>query len=234
MLEDTDDATLFSFCQTNSRTAEICRDQNFWRRRYVKKYGEEAARYKPQNRTWRNHYLKTFIDLNSFSGPEWQFSLRGKNPKPWKFFNLIGRWDIKTFPTHKNIFSQEGTNFGDLDERYHNAFYLLNLGDSVTIETSLRTLLNYNLQSWNTGTKNYFSPMDVLQMIYEYYQQPATEEDLNKAMALTEQEDFFVNRDDVISGKLKRADLLGIEHFFHHFIFYSKKGQLVVSLSLDA
>jgi hypothetical protein len=72
------DRELFNVCsQVNKYINYICKDESFWRNRFIKKYGNIAIQYKPENRTWRNHYLQVVIDLERFS----------KNPI--EFFNYI-------------------------------------------------------------------------------------------------------------------------------------------------
>ena len=78
IMEDLDDRSLLEYCLVNRYTSRACADQAFWRRRFVKKYGEMAAQYsssqnsghgvyKPEGRSWRNHYLQVVIDLDKFS-----------------------------------------------------------------------------------------------------------------------------------------------------------------------
>ena len=63
-----DDRSLLNACKTDTRYAKLCRDDQFWRIRYTQQFGEHAAQYKKQDVTWRNHYLKTLIDLENFPG----------------------------------------------------------------------------------------------------------------------------------------------------------------------
>lgn len=75
ILMDVDDETLLNACSTNRELYRICNlDQDFWRNRYVKQYGEEASKYKPKDRSWKNHYMQTYIDLHRFKNPMKFFS----------------------------------------------------------------------------------------------------------------------------------------------------------------
>ena len=70
ILMELDDRDLIQTCATNRELRRICNvDQSFWRNRYVKQYGEEATKYKPEGRSWKNHYMQTYIDLHKFSNP---------------------------------------------------------------------------------------------------------------------------------------------------------------------
>ena len=69
ILSKLDDKDLFSTCLVNKAANKLCNNEDFWRNRFVSKYGELAAKYKPENRSWRNHYLKVIIDLEKFPKP---------------------------------------------------------------------------------------------------------------------------------------------------------------------
>ena len=70
ILMELDDKDLIKTCATNRELYRICNvDQSFWRNRYVKQYDEEAAKYKPEGRSWKNHYMQTYIDLHKFPNP---------------------------------------------------------------------------------------------------------------------------------------------------------------------
>lgn len=67
ILSELDDKSLFQACSVNRYLFRICNaEPSFWRNRYVKKYGEKAAQYKPRERSWKNHYMQTVIDLERF------------------------------------------------------------------------------------------------------------------------------------------------------------------------
>ena len=70
ILMELDDRDLIRTCATNRELRRICNvDQGFWRNRYVKQYGEHAASFKPAERSWKNHYMQTYIDLHKFPNP---------------------------------------------------------------------------------------------------------------------------------------------------------------------
>jgi hypothetical protein len=70
ILMELDDRDLIQTCATNKELYRICNaDQSFWRNRYVKQYGEFAAKYKPEERSWKNRYMQTYIDLHKFPNP---------------------------------------------------------------------------------------------------------------------------------------------------------------------
>ena len=67
ILEQLDDKDLFSICSVNKKSYELCNKEYFWRNRYIKKYGVKASQYKPKEKSWKNFYLQTVIDLQRYS-----------------------------------------------------------------------------------------------------------------------------------------------------------------------
>ena len=67
ILENLEDKDLFQACSVNKELFRICnKEPSFWKNRFVKKYGVHASQYKPADRSWKNHYMKVFIDLQKY------------------------------------------------------------------------------------------------------------------------------------------------------------------------
>ena len=118
IMENLDDRSLLNYCMTNKKGSELCKDEGFWRRRFISKYGENAAKYKPVQRTWRQHFLKILIDLDKFS----------TNPERFLTYILWGG-------TPKNSFYNAGYGGNNIPflqspEWVINNFYLLDLGQA--------------------------------------------------------------------------------------------------------
>ena len=65
---------LVKICATNKRMYEVCNNYpSFWRNKFVKDYGEHAAQYKPKDRSWKDHYMTVFIDLEKFKKDPLEF-----------------------------------------------------------------------------------------------------------------------------------------------------------------
>ena len=64
ILEQMGDRDLFNYCLTNKTSAALCRDETFWRNRFLKKFSpeREALNLKPRNTSWKNYYMKTVVD----------------------------------------------------------------------------------------------------------------------------------------------------------------------------
>ena len=67
IMMDLSNADLVKICATNKRMYDVCNNYpSFWRNKFVKDYGEHAAKYKPENRSWKTHYMQVFIDLQIY------------------------------------------------------------------------------------------------------------------------------------------------------------------------
>ena len=123
IMEKLDDKSLLNLCLTNKRASVLCREQNFWKRRFVSKFGETAAKYKPEQRSWKNHYLKVIIDLDRFS----------ENPVDFLNYIVWGNEGAKNshFVNYGESIINGGIDvspFLDSPEWVMNNFYLLDLG----------------------------------------------------------------------------------------------------------
>jgi hypothetical protein len=93
IMMDLSNEDLVKLCATNKRMYEVCNNYpSFWRNKFLKDYGEHAAKlgfgdsalfpsnlmekernlqtyaskYKPADRSWKNHYMRVFIDLQKY------------------------------------------------------------------------------------------------------------------------------------------------------------------------
>lgn len=68
ILSEVGDRELFTVCDSKDvYIRRICKDENFWKNRLLKKYGQKAVELKPEKRSWKNHYLQITVDLGKFS-----------------------------------------------------------------------------------------------------------------------------------------------------------------------
>lgn len=56
ILSKLSDKDLRNLCMVNKYSQSLCDNDLFWKRRFVNKYGERAVKYKPANKTWKEHY----------------------------------------------------------------------------------------------------------------------------------------------------------------------------------
>ena len=85
------DRDLLNYCSTNKDIYNMCNNDHFWRKRFIKRFGEMAAQYKPKERKWKNHYMRVVIDLDRFSSDPWEFLKYIQwSPKGAEFSKFVG------------------------------------------------------------------------------------------------------------------------------------------------
>lgn len=123
-----DDDTLLSVCATNRYGRELCRNEGFWHKRFLQKYGEMAAKWKPAKRSWKNHYMKVIIDINSYPVPPHILSRVIWDPRGAEYSTFVSASGTQLSP------------FLKADERFLNAFYLMDLGPYFNHQTAHQVL----------------------------------------------------------------------------------------------
>ena len=149
IMKKLDDISLFNFCTTNKYTRDLCQNEDFWRGRFYEKYGEEAPKYKPKDRNWKNHYLQVFIDLDKFS------------KDPMKFLDNI-YWTSKGM---ENSYYKEKSGklvpLNSAPEWVLNNLWLLDLGSNITIHS--------RYDPTKKDTFSHLTPIQLLNIIGEEY-----------------------------------------------------------------
>ena len=56
VLSNLNDRDLLNFCSVNSSANQLCRNESFWRNRFIQNFGGTIAKYKPKNMLWRDIY----------------------------------------------------------------------------------------------------------------------------------------------------------------------------------
>lgn len=120
-----DDRTLLNVRATNKYGRELCQNESFWHKRMLDKYGEMATKNKPENRTWKNHYMQIVIDTHSYSPPAHILSRVIWDPRGPEYSTYV------TPALHKRRFLKA-------PEQFLNAFYLMNLGPDFANKTAFQ------------------------------------------------------------------------------------------------
>jgi hypothetical protein len=132
IMMDLDNSELVKLCATNKRMYEVCNNYpTFWRNKFIKDYGEHAAQYKPENRSWKNHYMTVFIDLQKYQ----------KNPMEF-LYNIFWKSNIDDsyFMDYEN---QQFVPLKQAPEWVTNNLYLLNIDKIKTyMDEGLREYKN--------------------------------------------------------------------------------------------
>ena len=145
IMMDLSNTDLVKICATNKRMYDVCNNYpSFWRNKFVKDYGEHAAQYKPENRSWKNHYMTVFIDLQKFK----------KDPRHFfEFFqNIAWRNNVDESYFIENNEKVKFVPLKEAPEWVMNNLYLLNI-DNIKF-----TDLNGHLQEYINVT-----PIELLQ-----------------------------------------------------------------------
>ena len=121
-----DDRTLLNICATNKYGRELCQNESFWHKRFLQKYGEMAAKHKPEKRSWKNHYMQIVIDTN------WR--------SPAQILSYV-IWDPRGIEYSRYTdFSGYIRPMKEAPEKFLNAFYLMDLGPFFYHKTAYQLL----------------------------------------------------------------------------------------------
>lgn len=108
ILQNLDDKDLFNICLVDKYFRDICKDNFFWYNRFIKNFGQHAAKYKPEKRKWRDHYIKVIRDINYLNnGDIPEISLKPMSAYNWWFFKLVN-WHLDDNIIHIHDFDYEG------------------------------------------------------------------------------------------------------------------------------
>ena len=163
-LENLDNESLLNYCLTNKYASDLCKDDNFWEKRFKNIFGELGTT-KPEKRSWKNHFLTVLYHLGKYE------------EEPWDFFGAIS-WlvnepteDIQYYipPTPKLI--------KDQSEIVRNLYWFSQLGKEITIAYPIDKYqaLTPIERIYKSNTKD-FTPAMVLQLVYDFYKEHLTKE----------------------------------------------------------
>ena len=96
ILQELDDEELFSFCIVNKEANKLCENEDFWRNRFLKRFGKLYA--KDEKRTWKNFYLTILKDFGKEVFPE----MLDKDINRLIKSVTSNRFDGKMYETHDN------------------------------------------------------------------------------------------------------------------------------------
>ena len=179
-----DDQSLGRLCSTQQRMNKYCQDEYFWNKRFTNRFGKIAGQYKPKDRSWRDHYVHVVSDLRTFA------------KDPWSFFNEIN-WNLRD-----NNFEE----LGEGTEKYHNNFWMLNLGKEITLMYPVDPFDELEPIERKYVDETYFTPGKVIELIYKFYQEPITKEELEEQQEVNPFADDYTEND---IGDVLRIDILG-------------------------
>jgi hypothetical protein len=170
ILLDLSNEDLIKVCATNKRMYEICNNySSFWRNKFVKDYGEQGAQYKPENRSWKDHYITVFIDLEKFKKDS------------IKFFDYIAWKENIDNSFFIDIPNKKYSPLKYAPEWVMNNLYLLNIKKLKVMERGQRDMIEYiNIKPieffQKRPAKNHylvgFTPIHLDNIVYTNYTSP--------------------------------------------------------------
>ncbi len=210
ILAELDDNDLFNICLVNKYANKLCQNEEFWKERFMKKFGSTAqkhsSRFKFKNISWRNTYLKMVRDLEFFSNQPWEiFNFISYNVKSdeLKISSYINDQYIIKLPKDDESFLplKNSTSFAQ------NNFWLTNLGNEMTLR-----FLPYGIEIIREYKKDYdfFTPEQVIDIIREFYREPATlaeYEAYKKRMEEIDEETRY-KKSDIEKKRVRRVNLI--------------------------
>lgn len=202
ILDKLSDRDLLNFCITNKSNKKLCDNQDFWRNRFIKRFGDVAGKYKNPNRSWKNHYLIVISDLDEY---------QKNGMSNWEFFNEIS-WHITSKPSNPKRMLESRTNYNDY-EKMVNLYWLLELGNKITINYPIdRYSEMENIEREYVSDKQ-FTPTKVLDIVYEFYQETLTKKEIEEM--IENDVDGFEDADPDID--LQRYQIMGSAIYFEGF-----------------
>ncbi len=200
ILSELNDCDLFSFSVTNKYINQMCKDEYFWRNRFIFRFG----RVEEPRITWRRQYLTVISHLNKWS----------KNP--WEYFNRIS-WSISDSP-YTAI---------DLNKDKY-SFLFLELGKEITLYFPIDRRYRLKFVKRVYTKEKDFVPLEILNIVYKFYQEPiSVEEYIQASVDIRNVGDNTV--DDVLTQKVKRIDIMGGATLFNKFDRYKERYVLFLS-----
>ncbi len=195
---------MFNYCLTNKYAASLCRNEHFWRNRFVQKYGQEAGKYKPENRSWRKHYLKVVSDLDQY--------------EPWEFLQTIS-WDmgdeIKFY--ENEAFDKAPVSLQDSSEFTKNNYWLSNLGNKIKIGFDIDRYSDLPEIVREYRTDKYFTPAQIIDIVRKFYSEKISPKELQEQIDIDNPEAEDYTMEEAQNGEVSRLDLLGGKHYFEGF-----------------
>ncbi len=166
ILSELNDRDLFSFCLADKAVNKMCKDEHFWRNRFVSRFGQLK-----KTKNWRNSYLKVISSLEKYS----------KNP--WEFFKEVS-WNITEPAKNANIIpfrflelGKEVTIYFPIDAYVHAGFTKRIYKSERTFTPEQILMIIYNFYREPITEKEYNEMLENdVEGIYEY----SREDILNK------------------------------------------------------
>lgn len=186
ILSELNDRDLLNICLTNKYFSRLCQNEDFWRNRFLTKFGNRTLKYKgfskngnPLNywenililseKTWKKFYLTVISDLKKYK------------TDPWEFFNIVS-WHLNDYDAPLFIYSDRLSKMlsklEQAPEQIKNNYHFLNLGKEITLKFPIDPNFDSDNKSESDDenvieetytTETNFTPVSVLKLIHDFY-----------------------------------------------------------------
>ena len=209
-----DDRSLLNLCLIKNRyILSLCSTENLWQNRFIYKFGQIAANYKPEDRSWKRHYLTVISSLDELISPDGDLSPDGINPgDPFEFFGSFLQGYVGPLPS--NFYEDVNASINTLPEIYRIGYWLLDLGiNKITLVYIIDRYEDLpSIRRTYTNDKN-FTPADIIKLISDFYDEPVTAEELAEQQEADNPfADGLTPEDNIQRKRLINRFFEGIDH----------------------
>jgi hypothetical protein len=183
-----DDQSLFNACETNNTFRKLCHDDKFWSNRFDMKFGVAKRKYKSPAQTWKDFYTAIVKNL-----------ALSKFESKWKFFKNLLRYHVDEPPSKARFHNKR------IVENENHWLWFMPLGKTVNLLVPITDGGDEHIL--NLESERDYTPIDVLQAIYDYYSVPLSEEEIENANENVDGFEEFVEHFDE-PQPITRATLL--------------------------
>ena len=182
-----DDENLLNLCMTNKKSAQVCNDDMFWKNRFFQEFPKPIEK---GDLSWKQLYLKTMYYLGPYLKTPWdifsEVNYKFRIAKPRLYLGGYGAYARKN-----NIKIATSYNMLNLGNK-------LRLGFPLDLGATEPVIMEYN-------TDTYFTPKDVMNITYTFYNSPLTVQEYDERI---EDAGYDVSRRKVERGTVKRKNLV--------------------------
>ena len=202
ILKNLDDRSLLNVCLISNRYINsLCSNQDFWRNRFVQYFGQEASTYKPQDRTWKRHYLTVIMYLDELLQPDSDIA-----GNPFEFFRSFVQGRIG----YGDFYQEVNQSIGTLHEQYQVGYWLLNLGNKISIDFQVDRYEEVISIVREYTSDTHFTPADIVKIISDFYEEPVTAEELLDHQGQDNPNADGLTVEDANNGLIQRKNLVNM------------------------
>ena len=193
ILNELDDRSLMQTCLINKYIANLCNNDNLWRNRYIKRFGTQNLHYKDkkfQDVSWKYIYLLLISEFDFLES-------NVKNISEIVLLLNKVKWEVgKKYEDLKELNDKIKFYFGKLP------FLKIGFEFQIGVDESHEGIEK------DYKTDKYFTPHDIMNIIYDFYHSPLTIEEYQQNVQNDNPYTNNYNIEQVKEGKVYRYQML--------------------------